>query len=70
MLELVKPSNVPSKKIKSPTISLVEMIKQDPELRDFFLLVHKEDLREKAVSAVSSKIEKMKKAEPLRPSYS
>ena len=43
-------------KTKNEKIDLVQLIKSDPELRDFFRMVYENDLREKAVEALRRQI--------------
>jgi len=38
------------------TLSLRDMARQDPEILEFFRIVHEHDLREKALEAIESKL--------------
>lgn len=43
--------------MKNELPSLVEMARKDPELLEFFKLIHEQDLREKAVELLSKRME-------------
>lgn len=52
-----KPTKAASKKMMP---SVMEMIQQDTELKDFFKLVQENDFRDKAVTLLRERIQQMK----------
>jgi hypothetical protein len=57
MSKATKPSKAAA---KAKTPSVLEMIKEDVELKDFFKLVKENDFRDKAVTLLRERISQMK----------